>query len=112
MKSPITTHVLETAVGRPARGVSVVLERFDGNFVEIARGKTNDDGRIMDWMPTGKAATGTYRITFDTGTFYTELGQATFYPTVSITFELNAPDEHYHVPLLVSPFGFSTYRGS
>jgi 5-hydroxyisourate hydrolase len=112
VKSPITTHVLETAVGRPARGVSVVLERLDTNFVEIARGKTNDDGRIMDWMPAGKAPAGTYRITFDTGTFYKELGQTTFYPTVSITFDLNAPDEHYHVPLLISPYGFSTYRGS
>lgn len=112
MKSPITTHVLDTASGRPARAMSVVLERLEGSFIEVGKGITNDDGRVLDLLPGGATAVGTYRINFDTGTYYRAQGGTCFYPLVSITFEISASDEHYHVPLLLSPYAYSTYRGS
>ncbi|MEZ4459083.1 MAG: hydroxyisourate hydrolase [bacterium] len=112
MRSPITTHVLDTASGRPARAVMVVLERLEGTFREVAKGITNEDGRIADMLPPGEVPTGTYRISFDTGAYYRAQGLPVFYPSVSITFEVDAADEHYHVPLLLSPYGYSTYRGS
>lgn len=113
MKSPITTHVLDTASGRPARAIFVALERLEGGgFIEISKGITNEDGRILDLLPPGEAPIGTYRISFDTGAYYRAQGGSCFYPSVSITFEVDANDEHYHVPLLLSPFAYSTYRGS
>ncbi len=113
MKSPITTHILDTASGRPARAVFVVLERIEGGgFVEVGKGITNEDGRILDLMSPGEVPEGIYRINFDTGAYYRAQGGSCFYPSVSITFEVGAGDEHYHVPLLLSPFAYSTYRGS
>lgn len=112
MKSPITTHILDTATGRPARAVKVVLERLDGAFIEVGKGITNEDGRIMDLLPPGEVPAGIYRLSFDTGAYGRAQGLPVFYPSVSITFEVDAPDEHYHVPLLLSPYGYSTYRGS
>jgi 5-hydroxyisourate hydrolase len=99
----ISTHVLDTAKGRPASGVSVTLE-FDRQV--IASGATNDDGRLklLDDPPES----GTYRITFDTGRYNPD----GFFPHVSIEFTVGGSAQHYHVPLLLSPFGYSTYRGS
>ena len=104
--SGITTHVLDTARGRPAAGVPVVLERRDGEqWREIGRGTTDDDGRLRTL--TGPSIdTGTYRITFDTA------ARSDFFPEVAIVFEVKDAAQHYHVPLLLSPFGYSTYRGS
>lgn len=112
--SPITTHVLDTALGQPAAGIAVLLEirRGDG-WVVLARGTTNADGRIPDLLPDGtRLETGTYRLTFETGAYHRAQGVRGFYPHVQIVAELNETAGHYHIPLLLSPFGYSTYRGS
>ena len=98
----ITTHVLDTAKGRPAAGVRIVLVR-DGNV--LFDGVTDDDGRarLLD-----RAEAGTYRLTFDTGGY----NPGGFFPEATIVFTIDAPEHHYHVPLLLSPLGYSTYRGS
>lgn len=111
MVSFITTHVLDSATGRPAAGVDVVLEALDGDWSEVATGTTNEDGRIGDLGPEALAS-GTYRITFDTGSYFAKTDTATFYPEVTITFVIDENEKHYHVPILLSPFAFSTYRGS
>ena len=112
-RSPITTHVLDTSIGRPAQGVAVVLERIEnGSAKAIARGETNADGRVADLLAPGSIERGTYRITFSTGEYYRKRNTACFYPEVSILFAIEATGEHYHVPLLLNPFGYSTYRGS
>lgn len=108
MKSPITTHILDTSIGKPAAGVEVTLERAGQT---IGRGVTNDDGRITDLLASALEA-GDYRITFATGAYFARQGRACFYPRVEIHFSVAAPNEHYHVPLLLNPFGYSTYRGS
>ena len=110
--SPITTHVLDTAAGRPARGVPVTLEFFaDGAWTTLGSGVTNADGRLPGLLPDMHVLQpGTYRLTFDTAVYFA--GQASFYPYVQITFNLADASQHYHVPLLLSPFGYSTYRGS
>jgi 5-hydroxyisourate hydrolase len=114
--SPITTHVLDLARGRPAPGVAVVLElRAAGEdlWTELARGTTNADGRLTDLLPDGASlAAGVYRLRFDTGAYFAGLGVAAFYPEVAVTVRLEDPAGHYHFPLLLSPFGYSTYRGS
>ena len=112
--SGITTHVLDVSIGRPARGVQVRLEAHRGAAWEtIADRATDDDGRVKDLVPGGATpAAGRYRITFDTASYFTARGIAAFYPEVAVTFEIREPKEHHHVPLLLSPFGYSTYRGS
>ncbi|MFB7885860.1 hydroxyisourate hydrolase [Microbacterium sp. NPDC056057] len=107
--SQITTHVLDAALGGPARGVRVVLTAADG--AEIASGVTDEAGRISDLGPECLDA-GTYRLTFATGDFFAATGRATFYPVVSIDFAVADSAQHYHVPLLLSPFAYSTYRGN
>lgn len=112
-RSPITTHVLDTARGRPAAGVPVSLYRgTDGGWTEIAEGETDADGRVSDLLKAGSLEPGPYRIDFDVDAYQGSVGASSFYPAVSITFRVGATDEHYHVPLLLSPFGYSTYRGS
>ncbi|MBX3274683.1 MAG: hydroxyisourate hydrolase [Sandaracinaceae bacterium] len=108
-RSPITTHVLDVAKGRPAAGVAVRLERVrDGAAVPLARGVTDDDGRVATLLaPDHALEAGVYRLVFDVGAY-----QEGFYPSVSIDFRVEATREHYHVPLLLSPYGYSTYRGS
>ncbi len=108
MKSPITTHILDTALGRPAAGVRVVLDRLAGEEVEVGSGTTDADGRVLDFGFSALEA-GVYRLTFHVGDY---AKGATFYPRVPVIFEVVATDEHYHVPLLLNPFGYSTYRGS
>ena len=113
MKSPITTHILDTSRGRPAAGVAVTLERRAAEgFAALASGATDADGRVTDLLAPGSLEAGAYRISFDTGGYYERLGERCFYPSVSIEFTVEAEGEHYHVPLLLNPFGFSTYRGS
>ncbi|MCB9592360.1 MAG: hydroxyisourate hydrolase [Sandaracinaceae bacterium] len=108
-RSPITTHVLDVAKGKPAAGVGVRLERVtDGGLAPLAAGETDADGRVSTLLPADHALEpGVYRITFDVGAY-----QVGFYPSVAIDFTVAATDEHYHVPLLLSPYGYSTYRGS
>lgn len=113
--SPITTHVLDTARGRPAEGMGVVLEyqNPDSSWTELARGQTNADGRLTTLLPAGvSVSTGIYRLRFATGSYHAALGVRGFYPEVQILFQIDEPGAHYHVPLLLSPFGYSTYRGS
>ncbi|NOK38503.1 hydroxyisourate hydrolase [Corallococcus exercitus] len=112
--STLSTHVLDTSTGRPAEGLSLTLEARSGEtFRELARGVTNADGRVKDLSGANtKLVPGVYRLTFDTGAWFQARGQRGFYPSVQVLFEITATDEHYHVPLLLSPFGFSTYRGS
>lgn len=112
-KSPITTHVLDTGIGRPAAGVRVTLERLrDDTATELAQGVTDADGRITDLLEPGALEAGTYRLTFFVGDYLAASGRAGFYPHVPVVFTIEATDEHYHVPLLLNPFGYSTYRGS
>ena len=99
--SQVTTHVLDTAAGRPAAGIAVVLESDTG---VVASGTTDADGRIIDLGPAHLDAA-TYRLRFDTA------AQSPFFPEVVIAFAVHG-DAHFHVPLLLSPFGYSTYRGS
>lgn len=110
--SMITTHVLDAARGTPAPGITVVLSRVDGaTAVEIARGTTDDDGRITDLGPQ-RLASGTYRLTFAVGPYFEARHVESFYPEVVVTCRIDAEQEHYHVPILLSPFAYSTYRGS
>ena len=115
MKSPITTHVLDTSLGQPAEGVDVNLEMLleSGEWKKIGQGKTNSDGRVNELLPAGHALTkGLYKLTFDTDTYFKKKSAKSFYPFVPIVFEIHDTQSHYHVPLLLSPFGYSTYRGS
>ena len=113
MKSPITTHVLDTSTGRPAALVAARLCRWNGReFEEIGRGVTSDDGRILDLLSGVEIESGKYRLNFDTGGYFAARGVQTFFPEVAIVFEITSPQQHHHVPLLLSPFGYSTYRGS
>jgi 5-hydroxyisourate hydrolase len=112
--SAITTHVLDTARGCPAVGIRVELEQMDalGTWKPIARGSTDADGRIRSLMPAGTAALpGTYRLIFATEPYFANQSIPAFYPHVVVTFTVES-EAHYHVPLLLSPFGYSTYRGS
>jgi 5-hydroxyisourate hydrolase len=110
----LSTHVLDTAVGRPAAGVEVFLDRRadDGAWQHLLARVTDDDGRITDFVPPGALGAGTYRLTFATGDHAAATGATTFFPEVAVTFEVTDPDDHHHVPLLLSPYGYSTYRGS
>jgi 5-hydroxyisourate hydrolase len=108
----ITTHVLDTSRGRPASGVRVLLERREGKgWKEVGAGVTDADGRLRSLTP-GAIPAGTYRIGFDTGAYFAALGVDAFYPSVSVVFLVKDASAHHHVPLLLSPYGFSTYRGS
>lgn len=109
----ISTHVLNTAIGRPAVGMAVTLERVDGTgWSQVAGGETNADGRVGPLVDDADLEIGTYRITFGTGGYFASRAEVSFYPEVRIDFEVHDAAEHYHVPLLVSAWGFSTYRGS
>lgn len=104
--SLVTTHVLDTAAGKPAAGISVRFERQDGTV--LAEGKTDDDGRIRDLGPD-TLDPGVYRLVFDTQSY---LGPEAFFPEVTIALRILDGTSHHHVPVLLSPFAYSTYRGS
>jgi 5-hydroxyisourate hydrolase len=106
----VSTHVLDAVTGRPAVGVSVRLDhRLGDDWQRLADGATDDDGRIGS---LGEVAAGQHRITFDTGAYFRGQGVDSFYPEVTVVFEVTDPGRHHHVPLLLSPFAYSTYRGS
>ena len=111
--SQITTHVLDTAAGKPGNDISIMLQRLHTHgYATIAQGITNNDGRIADLLPPDKKLQhGVYKLVFETGIYYSAKNIKTFYPLVEIPFMIS-DDSHYHVPLLISPFGYSTYRGS
>jgi 5-hydroxyisourate hydrolase len=114
----ISTHVLDTALGRPAAGVPILLERVDSGaaprpLIEIARAATDADGRVRELLPDGRALeAGHYRLTFDTAAYFAALGTEGFYPVVTVSFTVRDPSQHHHVPLLLSAYGYATYRGS
>lgn len=113
--SAITTHILDTSKGRPAAGVHVRLEyRSDeGAWTELGRGTTDADGRAKNLLPADKEiARGAYRLTFEVGDYFASSGVESFYNQVTVSFVVRRASEHYHVPLLLNPFGYSTYRGS
>jgi 5-hydroxyisourate hydrolase len=112
--SAITTHVLDTSRGQPAAGVPVTLEvEAAGGWILLAKGTTNADGRIPDLLSEETAVeTGVYRLIFDTARYFAGNSVEAFYPQVTVVFKIENPGQHYHVPLLLSPFGYSTYRGS
>ncbi|KAA3610515.1 MAG: hydroxyisourate hydrolase [Calditrichaeota bacterium] len=111
--SQITTHVLDTSLGRPGQKIKIELQKPDGvNWKTIAQGVTNDDGRISDLLkPDEVLEPGVYKMFFHSGDYFRFMGINTFFPYVEIVFE-TTDTEHYHVPLLLNPFGYSTYRGS
>jgi 5-hydroxyisourate hydrolase len=111
--STISTHILDTSKGIPAQNVEVVLyQQQDENWNEIAKGKTNSDGRIPDLLSKETIVeSGIYKLKFDTKKYFNVTATQAFYPFVEIIFEIKT-DAHYHVPLLLNPFGYSTYRGS
>ncbi|KZP31732.1 transthyretin [Athelia psychrophila] len=124
-KSPITCHVLDSSTGKPAEGVEVSLqgcysvENSVDMFQPMAKGVTNSDGRCTDLLPPRGASDaielqkgGTYKVIFKTKDYFAKTDRKCFYPWVEIIFELENPEDHYHIPLLISPYSFTTYRGS
>ncbi len=106
----VSTHVLDSVTGRPAAGVSVLLERgVEHDWEQVGADTTDEGGRIGAF---GEVSAGVHRITFDTGAYYAALGVETFYPQVTVVFEVTDAGRHHHVPLLLSPFAYSTYLGS
>lgn len=112
--SQITTHILDTSKGKPAQGVTIRLQKpnADGTVTELGKGQTNSDGRLPGLLSEGKLLEpGVYQLVFDTASYFKAQGEKAFYPSVTIAFE-TFDTSHYHVPLLLNPFGYSTYRGS
>ena len=114
--SAISTHVLDTSRGRPAARVPVTLEiTTDGgeHWGPHGRAETDADGRVKNLLPAGATLAATaYRLTFDTGAYFAARGVESFYPSVTVVFRIRDASQHHHVPLLLSPYGYSTYRGS
>ncbi|KIJ66254.1 hypothetical protein HYDPIDRAFT_26620 [Hydnomerulius pinastri MD-312] len=127
-KGPITCHVLDVSTGKPAEGIEVTLQVYhkgSGNidvFSPFAQGTTDSDGRCMTLLPPRGSDeeklsqkivnAGTYKIVFKPKEYFEKTGRKCFYPWVEIAFEIENPEEHYHIPLLISPYSFTTYRGS
>jgi 5-hydroxyisourate hydrolase len=112
--SGISTHVLDTSLGQPAAGIQVTLELRSGDvWKKVGGSSTGENGRAGDLVPPAEPlARGTYRLRFDVAGYFRSRNVETFFPEVSVTFEVRNPAERYHVPLLLSPWGYSTYRGS
>lgn len=122
--STIGSHVLDTALGRPAGGLTVTLDALSegegedegrgegGRWTRLTTAVTDADGRVRRLSPEGALPAGTYRVTFETGAYLAAAGRPVFYPRVEVIFVVAGGGEHYHVPLIMSPFGYSTYRGS
>lgn len=127
-KGPITCHVLDVSLGRPAEGVEVNIQTYHKGqrnvdiFNPFAHGATDADGRCLNLLPPRgsdearlqdkQVGAGTYKIVFKTKEYFEKTGRKCFYPWVEITFEIENPEEHYHIPLLITPYSFTTYRGS
>lgn len=114
MRSPITTHILDINLGRAASGITVSLDQqSERGWSTLSKGVTNADGRIEDLMkPGARAETGTYRLNFETQAYFKKQNLKSFYPEISVVFEITDTAAHHHVPLLLSAFGYSTYRGT
>ncbi len=112
--SRLTTHVLDLRLGQPAEGIAVYLEKRDpmGGWHMLASGATNDDGRVANLLEPGTLTRGRHRLTFETGAYFDAQGVEHFFPQITVEFDVADVERSYHVPLLMSPFGYSTYRGS
>ncbi|GGM18321.1 hydroxyisourate hydrolase [Pseudomonas asuensis] len=112
--NPLSVHVLNLETGVPSSGINVTLERHVGDtWQSLAQGTTNEQGRIAELYPANTSLQkGEYRVVFKTGDYYKKTGHDTFFPEIPVIFEVKQTDQHYHIPLLLSPYGFSTYRGS
>ncbi|MDP2505893.1 MULTISPECIES: hydroxyisourate hydrolase [unclassified Oceanobacter] len=110
----ITTHVLDTALGKPGIAIPVTLSRQEqDSWTPVSAGQTNDDGRIPGWLDDKPAlVAGVYRIRFELDDYFARQSQSAFYPFAEIVFRVEDPAQHFHIPLLLSPFSYSTYRGS
>lgn len=114
VKNPLSVHVLNLQTGVPSEGVTVLLEKKEGDkWIRLNSAVTNDNGRIAGLYPAGKEIEpGNYRVVFETGKYYAEHKQDTFFPEIPVIINVKKAGEHYHVPLLLSQYGYSTYRGS
>ncbi len=112
--SQITTHILDTSTGAPAENVPLNLSQLtDGRWSELASGTSNEDGRVDGLLADSRVLdAGNYKMVFDTASYFSSTGVRGFYPRVEIIFTVDGDGQHYHIPLLLSPFGYSTYRGS
>lgn len=114
--STLSSHILDTEIGRPAEGIAIVLESaLSSDFSQwksLASGTTNSDGRVKDWSQALELKKGIYRLTFDVKPYFEKSKRKTFYPVVHLTFEIHEENKHYHVPLLISAHGLASYRGS
>jgi len=113
--STISTHVLDTSSGRPASGVAVSLEsqNTDESWAQLSHAWTDEDGRVRPFfLVEDNLGPGTYRLVFDTEGYFSNLNTESLYPQVTIAFRITDPTQHYHIPLLLNPFGYSTYRGT
>lgn len=112
--NPLSVHVLNIQNGLPSQDVTVTLERKDGDkWIELSEAVTNEKGRISELYPEGETlVNGTYRVVFETGEWFEKQGVSSFFPEIPVVFTMDGTLEHYHVPLLLSPYGFSTYRGN
>lgn len=112
--NPLSVHILDLQTGQPTAGVTVTLEQqSQDGWRQLASGVTNAQGRIAEMYPADQAMqAGDYRIVFKTGEHYARLKQDTFFPEIPVQFHVEKTGQHYHIPLLLSPFGFSTYRGN
>lgn len=114
-KYQLSSHILDITKGQPAPGVSIRLSKMDSknNWVKVDEKVTDQNGRIKDFLKEGKGVNhqGIYKLTYFTKPYFEKLGQETFYPFIEVVFEIKG-DSHYHVPITLSPFGYSTYRGN
>ena len=110
----ITSHVLDTALGRPARHLSVRIDRLDagGAWTTLGDAFTDEDGRVNQFPGAAQLPGGTYRVTFDTAAYFEAAQRPVFFPQVDVVFRVDDAEAHVHIPLLLSPFGYSTYRGT
>jgi len=110
----ITIHVLDVSLGKPATGVPVLVEveEVGTGWKQLGRAETDKDGRLRDLLGAVALVQGTFRLTFDTHAYFSDRKTSTLYPQVSVVFSVLDCDQNYHIPLLLSPFGYSTYRGS
>ena len=109
----LSTHVLDTSLGRPASGVRVRLERVGvADQTTVGAGTTDANGRLADLVGPNSLTAATYRLRFDVAEYFARTGRPAMFPEVAVTFIVAPGDEHYHIPVLLSPFGYTTYRGS
>ncbi|WP_034948885.1 hydroxyisourate hydrolase [Erwinia oleae] len=114
VKNPLSVHVLNLQTGTPTAGIAVDLEQKQENgWKKLASGTTDDNGRIGALFPAGKILShGDYKVVFQTGNYYQKIKQPTFFPEIPVIFHVEKDGDHYHIPLLLSPYGYSTYRGN